>query len=544
MGGDIVNPFASLASAIQQPQPDQQPPQAQEQGPSELMNQMGQANLQPPQPVSNVQNLVQGIGGRSGQRLQHFEQFLSNFVQGMSAGLGAAQGPNAFGRGLAVAATAPYANAVQRWQLGNQAQMQQAQLQGMQSENQLRAAQGQSLGSETQQRNLQTAMLARRLQAMSNPNAQPGDVTFQNMTTDERVVMNNAYRQFQLTGDPKVVNDAFEKIYTQRAQGDRTGLSDVVPDQGSPTGFSRALYNKNGDVIRLQPGILPQAGWAQHTTTTYQWKEDKDGIFRPLPVTSTTRPGLPGVQAKVPALGAASPQQQLQKKVPALGGGMEGPKAGESGIAFDPTKQEYTYTTRSEAAKNGLVQFMPSTTHQFEEDRQLNNRLSDVAMKLSRYQAAFQQPISTADVGKLSAILSDDKLKLGMNGISLPVDWANKLLKAGAQAGLSSQGQKLLLSYANARESLVGYQRVLSGSGRSSDKSLELQLDTLPTPLNASDYANEALRQFNENLTVAAQGLPRIPGIKTVRDFMQGGSADSSSNSNTGWFGQFGGKPR
>src|SRR5690348_10303986 len=328
MADSIVNPFASLASAFQQPQQDQQPaPEDHGTGRPALYDAM--ANLQPPTPEPNIVNLGKAIGGRSGQRVDHLEKFLSNFIQGMSAGLGAAQGPNAFGRGLAVAATAPYANAVQRWQMGNQAQVQQAQLQGMQSENQLRAAQTQGLQSETQQRNLQTAMLMRRLQAMNNPNAQPGDVTFANLNGDEKVVLNNAYRQFQLTGDPKVVNDAFEKIYAQRAQGDRTGLSDIVPDHDSPTGFSRALYNKNGDVIRLQPGILPPAGWAQHTTTTFQWKEDKNGIYRSLPVSTTTTPGLPGVQAKVPALGAASPQQQLRKKVPALAGGLEGPKAGE-----------------------------------------------------------------------------------------------------------------------------------------------------------------------------------------------------------------------
>src|SRR5690348_10110173 len=158
--GDAINPFASLAQAFQQPtQADQQAQPSQDDnyaGYKNLSDAMREANLRPPQPVANVVNLARAIGGRSGQRLDHFEAFLSNAIQGMSAGLGAAQGPNAFGRGLAVAATAPYANAVQRWQLGNQAQMQQAQLQGMQSENTLRAAQVQSLGSETQQRNLQT----------------------------------------------------------------------------------------------------------------------------------------------------------------------------------------------------------------------------------------------------------------------------------------------------------------------------------------------------------------------------------------------------
>src|SRR5579872_5626716 len=115
MGGEIVNPFASLASAIQQPQDDQQQaPQAQEQGPSELMQEMGQANFQPPQPVPNIVNLAQAINPRGGQRLNHLESFLGNFVQSLAAGFSTPPGPGAGLRSAGAAMVAPYQRSLQQ----------------------------------------------------------------------------------------------------------------------------------------------------------------------------------------------------------------------------------------------------------------------------------------------------------------------------------------------------------------------------------------------------------------------------------------------
>jgi hypothetical protein len=71
---------------------------------------------------------------------------------------------------------------------------------------------------------------------------------------------------------------------------------------------------------------------------------------------------------------------------------------------------------------------------------------------------------------------------------------------------------------------------VLSGSGRSSDKALELQEQTLPNPATAPhDYASEAIRQFKENLSIVGQGLPKIPGVKSPEEWEQGTTPTSQS---------------
>src|SRR5262249_34385211 len=76
--------------------------------------------------------------------------------------------------------------------------------------------------------------------------------------------------------------------------------------------------------------------------------------------------------------------------------------------------------------------------------------------------------------------------------------------------------------YYNAREALTGYNRVLTGSGRSSEKTLELQLQTLPDPAISDDsYAAKSLNAFKQNLTVVDQGIPHIPGIKHPSDWEQ-----------------------
>jgi hypothetical protein len=533
MGGDIVNPFASLASAIQQPQDDQQAEPSQDNnylGYKNLSDAMGEANLQPPRPVSNIQNLAQAIGGRSGHRLDHFEAFLTNFATAFGSGMGAAQGPNAFGRGLAAAATAPYAQAVQQWQLGQEQAVRQGQLQGMQSENQLRAVQGQSLQSETQQRNLQTQMLMRRLQAMSNPNAQPGEVTFQNMTPDERVVMQNAYRNFQMTGDPKAVNAAYEQIFSQRSQGGRTGLSDIVPDHDSPTGFSRALYNKNGDVTRLQPGVLPPAGWAQKTTTTYQWKVDSNGVYRPLPVTTTTTPGLAGVQAKVPALGAAAPQRQLQKKVPALGGGMESPQAQEPVIAFNPKTNESIWTTRADAAKNGLQQVATAKAGDYEKFRTSQVQFNDVQANVSRYRAAvnqFAREGKPEDGALINQIINDSKIgggiHLGPVGIEIPgasslAEATDRVFRSGSYKALSPAGKGLIDGYLRTMAAVPAYQKALTGVGRFNKEIIDLELRNIPDPTYAPADADRKLQAFQENIDQGVSGIPRLPGIPTIND--------------------------
>jgi hypothetical protein len=112
-------------------------------------------------------------------------------------------------------------------------------------------------------------------------------------------------------------------------------------------------------------------------------------------------------------------------------------------------------------------------------------------------------------------MLSEDKFKLGAFGAELPVDFINKFVGAARDRNLSNEAIHRVISYYNARESMVGYQRVLSGSGRSSEKAMQLNLDALPDPLKSPAYARDALNQFYQNLTTVGRGLPHMKGTSS-----------------------------
>jgi hypothetical protein len=231
--------------------------------------------------------------------------------------------------------------------------------------------------------------------------------------------------------------------------------------------------------------------------------------------------------------GAPSGKASVQAKVPNLRIVAQGKSAADVGVAFNPSSNEYVQTTRADAAKQGLQQFNKITAKEQDDNRQLNNRLADVATKLTRYETAFNTAnLSANDKAAIASAIADDKFKLGLGaegvGFSLPVDQFNKIVDALDKQGMSADGKKLLVSYYNARESMVGYQRVLSGSARSNERAMQLNLDALPNPVQPRDYANEALRQFKENLTIAGQGLPRMPGITSAKDVL--GQSQSGQN--------------
>jgi hypothetical protein len=165
--------------------------------------------------------------------------------------------------------------------------------------------------------------------------------------------------------------------------------------------------------------------------------------------------------------------------------------------------------------------------HQISEDRQLNNRLADVRQKIAQYESSFQQPLasngwfSQSDKHLIAQVLGDDKFHLGISHTELPVDWMNKLGRSSLYSSMSPQARQRMIAYFNAREAIQGYQRVLTGSGRSSEKAMELNLDTLPAPIDPESYAGNALKAFKQNVVVAGQGMPILPGVKTPDEIEQ-----------------------
>jgi len=190
--------------------------------------------------------------------------------------------------------------------------------------------------------------------------------------------------------------------------------------------------------------------------------------------------------------------------------------------AFNPQTNQKELMSQTEAIAKGYKVMTPVTGKEVSEDSMLINRLSDVHAKIGEYEQALQKPISAKDQGNLAALLGTEGIKLGAFGTEVPMDRINDALSRENLSGLSANARDQLVAYRNAREALTGYTRVLTGSGRSSDKNLELQEQTLPIPsITDPDFSKRSLDAFKQNLQVVGQGLPVIPGIKTPEQWEQ-----------------------
>lgn len=214
-----------------------------------------------------------------------------------------------------------------------------------------------------------------------------------------------------------------------------------------------------------------------------------------------------------------------------------------------PTYNRKKLMNRTAAQAAGMPITMPVTSNEVQGDTVALNRLGDVHNKITAYEQAMQKDLSTngmfsqKDTTTMAQILGDDKFKLGAFGVELPVDWLNKLGQKGLAEKLSPAAQDRLVGYYNAREAMNGYNRVLSGSSKGSDKSMELNLDTLPQPITPTDFSNKLTTAFKQNLKIVGQGFPIIPGVKRPEEWEQGPSGSAGAGSSSGWGAQFGGVP-
>jgi len=252
--------------------------------------------------------------------------------------------------------------------------------------------------------------------------------------------------------------------------------------------------------IRAMGFMMPQ------TKTGFEWKETSPGTWEPLPTKSVTTRGI-GVSS--PTQGAG-PRSSLP--APVHGGGTI--------YAFDPKTNETVMTTPQEAATNGYSNPRKVTQANIENDRQLNNRLYDVAAKVQRYEQSINTPISDVDRAKIADLLGTDKLQFGAFGAHLPTDWLTKLTQAMSVGGLSKAAQDRLINYYNVREAMTGYTRVLTGSGRSNETNLQLNLQAMPDPIMPDNFTKNGINQFKQNIHIAGQGLPRMPGIQRAQDVL------------------------
>lgn len=271
------------------------------------------------------------------------------------------------------------------------------------------------------------------------------------------------------------------------------------------------------------------AAWAGNVSNTTETRELADGSIVQIPKTTTNQKVAPSSstvaptgQPQIPGQPSA-PMPKAPVNLSTRGGvktlvGPDGqPLQGKSAVdtvyATDPKTGQQIFTDRATASAQGLQTPMKVTAVQVRKDQALSNRLADVQRKVGDYAETFSQPIDDQDKQAI-AYLMHNPLPDGiahMGAIPL-AGFANQTLKARGMQALSDSGMRRFIQFNQARESLSGYQQILTNSSRSSDKVLELQLEQLPPPLADQQFADMATGEFQKNIDLAGQHTPIFPG--------------------------------
>jgi len=302
-----------------------------------------------------------------------------------------------------------------------------------------------------------------------------------------------AFKQELVTNPPAFAG--LSKQEMGELYGVQLGHLDALEGHFGLVGQIADLHKSKAEAVRAQQGVIPEGGGLSPDT--------QQGIAKDVAVATN-----PQVQAgKINVATAEGRARQLVE-------GMEKPV-----YAMDPKTGLKSLMSATDALQAGYHTMLPVTAKEVADDTMLINRLGDVRQKTVQYAQALSKlgtTITDKDQGNLAALIGSDRFKVGAFGSEIPVDRLNAALQKENIKGLSDDAVKALAAYYNARESMAGYNRVLSGSNRGGEKQMELNLDTLPS-LGTADprYATEAMKQFHQNLQIIGQGLPKIPGVKS-----------------------------
>lgn len=319
-------------------------------------------------------------------------------------------------------------------------------------------------------------------------------------------------------------------------------------------GGYQAMNKFNQSMGQVEGSVVPSL--MQRTSNTVDFKQDENGNWVALPKTTTMRKTAPpgvgtpspigapsgnlpsvapeGAPAPTPT-GTPAPKNNSTAPNPSVAkGGLQarpvlgvdgkpmGSKASNEMVyAFDPKANELVAVSRKEAAANPNLQITSNnvSAKQIMDDRAMSDRLVDVQTKMNRYKSnVTSNDLTEFDQNRMALVLNSDKFKLGAFGLEIPVDELNQYIKQMRIDDLPDAAKKTLISYYNAREALNGYAKVLAGSGQSSDKSLELNLDALPNPVMPKKFISEGIDQFGENVGILARRFPRFKGAPTPMD--------------------------
>lgn len=230
-------------------------------------------------------------------KLQSFESFLANFLQSMGAGMSnAGRGPESFSRGMGAAMQAPYQQEVGRFQLGQQAQLQQAQIGATSAETQARIA------AMTQQPRFDPTTRA-YIGNMTDAQYQQyikgqGAAGVKGQADINKVQLENQNRLTIAQMQQQIAQGAVAHVYPHQ---DENGKIDGM-----------MAYNKFNQPIGYVTGAVPPATLFGNTKFT----QNSDGSYSSVTTTpnvpgTSTAPGKPAPKTGgvVPPSSSTTPQQ-------------------------------------------------------------------------------------------------------------------------------------------------------------------------------------------------------------------------------------------
>jgi hypothetical protein len=246
---------------------------------------------EPPTPRPILVDLIKGLihpqaqnlaAARPTSRTDVLENFLGNFMNALGSGFAnEGRGPGAVLRGAGAAMGAPYQQSLQNFQLGQQAQENQARIAGQQAQTQLTQAQAGAMPAELQ---------AKIAALSSQPRVDPSSGRYLG-------TMNDAQYQNYLKGQGAASVTAANRLSVEQLKAQiLLGQVKRVEDYKDPqTGqMGKMAYNLKGEPMGVLPGSLPSSSYLPKSTSTVDFKEDDQGNIIALPKTSTSGPVIPG----------------------------------------------------------------------------------------------------------------------------------------------------------------------------------------------------------------------------------------------------------
>lgn len=297
----------------------------------------------------------------------------------------------------------------------------------------------------------------------------------------------------------------------------------ITPDIAKQYGLTQDWVGKQMKLTDLAAVERGGAAVAPTVSTTQHLEKDAAGNLNKVTTTSTSRKviGTPTATPGQTTPGQTPPAPGVSRSgvTPVMGADgkpFQTASSADTVYAFDPKTNQTISTTRADAGTKGLqITANKVSPTQVRKDESLSNRVADVQRKVGDFANTFNEPIDSADKIAISYLMDHNiggGLSAGGLHVNLLPGYVQSQLQAAGIGKLSDAGMKRFIGFNQARESLSGYQQVLTNSSRSSDKVLELQLEQLPSPIADKEYANLATGEFQKNIDLAGQHIPIFPG--------------------------------